>query len=70
MQRLSPPLRPLAKANGVSLIHENGIWYLRPANDRELIGRIYEINYNAQELVRKNGQSSSWRIQQRWRIQH
>lgn len=49
-------LEILAKANGVSLIHENGIWYLRPANDRELIGRIYEINYNAQELVRKNGQ--------------
>ena len=48
-------LETLAKANGVSLIHENGIWYLRPANDSELIGRIYEINYNAQELVRKNG---------------
>ncbi|MDF1812563.1 MAG: hypothetical protein P1V20_10120 [Verrucomicrobiales bacterium] len=52
-------LETLAKANGVSLIHENGIWYLRPANDSELIGRIYEINYNAQELVRKNGQGSS-----------
>ena len=49
-------LETLAKANGVSLIHENGIWYLRPANDQELIGRIYEINYNAQELVRKNNQ--------------
>ncbi|MDF1755829.1 MAG: hypothetical protein P1U89_23770 [Verrucomicrobiales bacterium] len=52
-------LETLAKANGVSLIHENGIWYLRPANDGELIGRIYEINYNAQELVRKNGQGGS-----------
>ncbi len=56
-------LETLAKANGVSLIYENGIWYLRPANDKELIGRIYEINYNAQELVRKNtqggGQESS-----------
>ena len=52
-------LETLAKANGVSLIHENGIWYLRPANDRELIGRIYEINYNAQELVRKNSQGGA-----------
>lgn len=50
-------LETLAKANGVSLIHDNGIWYLRPAADNELIGRIYEINYNAQELVTKNSQS-------------
>ena len=49
-------LETLAKANGVSLIQSNGIWYLRPANDQELIGRIYEINYNAQELVTKNSQ--------------
>lgn len=51
-------LETLAKANGVALIHDNGIWYLRPANDQELIGRIYEINYNAQELVTKNTQAS------------
>ncbi|MEM9282326.1 MAG: hypothetical protein AAGA96_10895, partial [Verrucomicrobiota bacterium] len=50
-------LETLAKANGISLIYESGIWYLRPANDQELIGRIYEINYNAQELVTKNSQS-------------
>ncbi len=52
-------LETLAKANGVSLIQDNGIWYLRPANDQELIGRIYEINYNAQELVTKNTQASA-----------
>ena len=51
-------LETLAKANGFSLIYESGIWYLRPANDNELIGRIYEINHNAQELVTKNAQSS------------
>jgi hypothetical protein len=51
-------LETLAKANGVALIHDNGIWYLRPANDQELIGRIYEINYNAQELVTKNNQAA------------
>lgn len=49
-------LETLAKANGVALIYEGGIWYLRPANDQELIGRIYEISYNAQELVTKNSQ--------------
>jgi len=52
-------LETLAKANNISLIYENGIWYLRPANDQELIGRIYEINYNAQELVKKNSQTTS-----------
>lgn len=51
-------LETLAKANGITLIYEAGIWYLRPANDQELIGRIYEINYNAQELVTKNSQGS------------
>lgn len=51
-------LETLARANGVALIYENGIWYLRPANDQELIGRIYEINYNAQELVTKNSQGA------------
>ncbi|NNE92687.1 MAG: type II and III secretion system protein [Verrucomicrobiales bacterium] len=49
-------LETLSKANGISLIFENDIWYLRPADDTELVGRIYEINYNSQELVRKNDQ--------------
>jgi hypothetical protein len=49
-------LETLSKANGISLIHENGIWYIRPADDSELVGRIYQINYNAQELVKKNDQ--------------
>lgn len=52
-------LETLAKANGVALIYDNGIWYLRSANDQELIGRIYEINYNAQELVTKNTQAAA-----------
>lgn len=52
-------LETLAKANGVALIYDSGIWYLRPANDQELIGRIYEINYNAQELVTKNTQAAT-----------
>ncbi|MCB1089906.1 MAG: hypothetical protein KDL87_00140 [Verrucomicrobiae bacterium] len=52
-------LETLAKANGISLIFTNGIWYIRPADDTELVGRIYQINYNAQELVRKNDQAGS-----------
>ncbi|MEM7144975.1 MAG: hypothetical protein AAF591_07545 [Verrucomicrobiota bacterium] len=44
-------LETLSKANGVALVFDNGIWYLRPANDKELIGRTYEIKYNALERV-------------------
>ncbi len=47
-------LETLAKANGVALIHENGVWYLRPENDTNLIGRVYQIQYNSRELVKSN----------------
>ncbi len=58
--RTSPftALETLAKANGIALIHEKGLWYLRPANDTELIGRVYQINYNSQETVTKNNQAA------------
>ncbi len=45
-------LETLCKSNGLSLIpDENGNWYIRPADDRELIGRSYAIRYNAMEHV-------------------
>jgi len=44
-------LETLAKANGIALIYDQGIWYLRPETDTQLIGRVYEINYNTRELV-------------------
>lgn len=58
--RTSPftALETLSKANGISLIHDNGLWYLRPADDSELIGRVYQINYNSQELVSKSSSSA------------
>lgn len=50
-------LETLAKANGIALIFENGIWYLRPENDTHLIGRVYQIKYNAREMVSSQGNS-------------
>jgi len=45
-------LETLCKANGLSLIpEENGMWYIRPADDRELEGRSYSVRYNAMERV-------------------
>ncbi|MBU6302632.1 MAG: hypothetical protein KGS60_13850 [Verrucomicrobia bacterium] len=47
-------LETLAKANGIALILENSIWYLRPENDTNLIGRVYQIQYNSREEIKTN----------------
>jgi hypothetical protein len=44
-------LETLCKANGLTVIPDNGIWYIRPAEDRELIGKAYMIQNNALERV-------------------
>lgn len=46
-------LETLCKANGLALIPDNGIWYIRPADDRELIGKSYSIKHNPLEIVEK-----------------
>lgn len=48
-------LETLCKANGLALIPDNGIWYIRPADDKELIGKSYEIRHNPAERVEKVG---------------
>lgn len=54
-------LETLCKANGLAIIPDNGIWYIRPADDRELIGKEYQIRNNAVELVERvtSGSTSS-----------
>ena len=54
--RASPfqALETLTKANGLALILDGGIWYIRPADDTELIGRAYLIRNNAMERVTKS----------------
>ncbi len=46
-------LETLCKANGLAIIPDNGIWYIRPADDRELIGKSYEIMNNSLEMVER-----------------
>tara|TARA_R110002096_G_scaffold114770_4_gene248789 strand:- start:1196 stop:3166 length:1971 start_codon:yes stop_codon:yes gene_type:complete len=48
-------LETLAKSNGIALIYENGIWYLRPETDTQLIGRVYQIQYNSREAITTGG---------------
>ncbi|SKA92082.1 Type II secretory pathway component GspD/PulD (secretin) [Prosthecobacter debontii] len=44
-------LETLCKANELAIIPDNGIWYIRPADDKELIGKSYQIRYNSLEKV-------------------
>ena len=46
-------LETLCKSNSLALIPDEGIWFIRPANDRELHGRSYSIKFNALERVEK-----------------
>ncbi len=54
-------LETVCRANNLSVIFENGIFYFRPADDRELIGRSYILKNNALERVEKvsNGGGSA-----------
>lgn len=44
-------LETLCNANQLAIIPDNGIWYIRPADDKELIGKSYQIRHNALERV-------------------
>lgn len=52
-------LETLCKANGLAIIPDHGIWYIRPADDRELIGKSYEIVNNSLELVERVNSGST-----------
>lgn len=51
-------LETICQANGLSLIYENNIWYFRPADDRELLGKSYTILNNSLERVAKVSNNS------------
>lgn len=44
-------LESIARANDISLVYEEGIWLIRPINEREMIGRTYRLKYTPQERV-------------------
>lgn len=44
-------LEAIAEANDIALVFQNGIWIIRPINERELIGRIYRLRFTPQERV-------------------
>ncbi len=52
-------METLASANGVAILYENGVWFMRPLNDREMIGRTYRLKFTPQERVRYKGGGQS-----------
>jgi type II secretory pathway component GspD/PulD (secretin) len=52
-------LETLTKANGLTLILDGGIWYVRPADDKELIGKAYEVKNNSMERIIKSNSAAS-----------
>ena len=46
-------LETLCRANGLAILPDNEIWYIIPADDRELEGKSYEVRHNALERVEK-----------------
>ena len=47
-------LESIAKANDIALVYDSGVWFMRPYNERELIGRIYRLKYTPQERITFN----------------
>ena len=52
-------LEIVARNNGIALVYEEGIWHMRPLDDKQLIARTYNIRYNTTELNNSNGSNSA-----------
>jgi len=48
-------LETISKSNGVALFFENGVWFMRPFNDQQLIGRTYNLRFNPQDQITYEG---------------
>lgn len=44
-------LETVANTYGVALLLDQGIWHMRPLDDKQLIGRTYHLKYSSQEQV-------------------
>lgn len=57
-------LETIANANGISLFFENGVWFLRPINEKELIARTYKLKYNPQQRIKYEPEGTNSNQQQ------
>ena len=52
-------LEIVARNNGIALIYEEGIWHMRPLDDKQLIARTYNLKFNTTELNSSMGGGST-----------
>jgi hypothetical protein len=52
-------LETIARTHGVALVYDEGIFHMRPIDDKQLIARTYQILHNASETANTTGGSSS-----------
>ncbi len=59
--RASPfrALEIIAKSNGIDVVYDDDVWYLRPLDKEELVARIYKLRYNTQEKVTSDSAAST-----------
>ncbi|MEM7383963.1 MAG: hypothetical protein AAF514_03375 [Verrucomicrobiota bacterium] len=52
-------LEKLANSYGIALIYDRGVWFMRPSNDSEMIGRSYQIKHNTKERITTSSSAGS-----------
>ena len=52
-------LETIARTHGIALVYEDGIFHMRPINDRQMIARTYQILHNTTETNTPSGSGSS-----------
>lgn len=50
-------LETVANTHGVALVFDRGVWHMRPLDDKQMIGRTYELKYNTHEQYESSGAS-------------
>ncbi|MCB1100308.1 MAG: type II secretion system protein GspD [Verrucomicrobiae bacterium] len=48
-------LETVANTHGVALVFGDGVWHMRPLDDKQMISRSYQLKYNTHEQYDSNG---------------
>ena len=52
-------LETVANTHGVAVVYDRGVWHMRPLDDKQMIGRTYELKYNTHEQFEATGGTGS-----------
>lgn len=48
-------LETVANTHGVALVFDRSVWHMRPLDDKQMIGRTYQLKYNSHEQYDSKG---------------